>query len=56
MIVEWYQASKAALINYFETLRIELGWAIGITIVTPGLVKTNLALSAIDNEVGLVTQ
>ncbi|MED6216630.1 hypothetical protein PIB30_009519 [Stylosanthes scabra] len=40
-----YNASKAALINYFETLRMELGKAIGITIVTPGLVKTDLGFA-----------
>ncbi|KAI4336346.1 hypothetical protein L6164_014883 [Bauhinia variegata] len=38
-----YNASKAAAINFFETLRAELGWAIGVTIVTPGVIKTPLA-------------
>ncbi|OIW00253.1 hypothetical protein TanjilG_27504 [Lupinus angustifolius] len=46
-------ACKAAVINYFETLRIELGWTVGITIATPGLIKTNLALKVIDEEPSL---
>ncbi|MED6121634.1 hypothetical protein PIB30_032071 [Stylosanthes scabra] len=45
-----YNASKAAVINYFETLRMELGWAIGITIVTPGLVKTDLGFKLTKKE------
>jgi len=40
------QASKAAVISFFETLRMEVGGAIGITIVTPGLIKTDLTLRA----------
>ncbi|RHN43289.1 putative oxidoreductase [Medicago truncatula] len=41
----WFPASKAAIIiSFFETLRIELGWSIGITIATtPGFIKTYLA-------------
>ncbi|KAI4334897.1 hypothetical protein L6164_013602 [Bauhinia variegata] len=38
-----YNASKATAINFFETLRIELGWAIGITIVNPGGIETPLS-------------
>ncbi|RHN43287.1 putative oxidoreductase [Medicago truncatula] len=49
----WYQASKAATISFFETLRIELGWSIGITIVTPGFIKTNMALKAYEEEASL---
>ncbi|CAH1423145.1 unnamed protein product [Lactuca virosa] len=37
-----YCASKAALIRYFETLRVEFGSNIGITIVTPGVVKSEI--------------
>ncbi|KAJ9568534.1 hypothetical protein OSB04_004500 [Centaurea solstitialis] len=40
-----YCASKAAMISFFETLRIEVGSDIGITIVTPGLIE-----SAITND------
>ncbi|XP_058735935.1 11-beta-hydroxysteroid dehydrogenase-like 4A [Vicia villosa] len=48
-----YNASKAAVISFFETLRIELGWCIGITIVTPGFVKTKLASKAYKDEPSL---
>ncbi|KAI3499606.1 hypothetical protein L1887_35409 [Cichorium endivia] len=37
-----YGASKAALISFFETLRVEVGSDIGITIVTPGVVKSEI--------------
>ncbi|XP_010536612.1 PREDICTED: 11-beta-hydroxysteroid dehydrogenase 1B [Tarenaya hassleriana] len=37
-----YNASKAALWNFFDTLRIELGRDIGITIVTPGYIESEL--------------
>ncbi|TYJ25521.1 hypothetical protein E1A91_A07G056400v1 [Gossypium mustelinum] len=40
----FYNASKAALITFYETLRTEIGNSnIGITIVTPGLVKSALS-------------
>ncbi|GMI76686.1 hydroxysteroid dehydrogenase 6 [Hibiscus trionum] len=38
----FYNASKAALISFYETLRIELGTGIGITIVTPGFIDTEM--------------
>jgi short-subunit dehydrogenase len=34
-----YAASKAAMINFYQTLRIELGPEIGVTIVFPGLIE-----------------
>ncbi|KAK1376095.1 11-beta-hydroxysteroid dehydrogenase 1B [Heracleum sosnowskyi] len=37
-----YCATKAALISFFETLRIEVGTEIGITIVTPGMLESDL--------------
>ncbi|KAL5862613.1 hypothetical protein ACOSQ3_000127 [Xanthoceras sorbifolium] len=43
--LSFYNASKAALISFYETLRTEIGGDIGITIVTPGLIKTELTLS-----------
>ncbi|GAU24817.1 hypothetical protein TSUD_157300, partial [Trifolium subterraneum] len=43
-------ASKAATISFFETLRIELGWSIGITIATPGFIDTNLASRVLEDE------
>ncbi|XP_010249449.1 PREDICTED: 11-beta-hydroxysteroid dehydrogenase 1B-like [Nelumbo nucifera] len=37
-----YNASKAAVINFYETLRVELGRDIGITIVTPGFTESEM--------------
>ncbi|EHA8589640.1 putative 11-beta-hydroxysteroid dehydrogenase [Cocos nucifera] len=40
--MSFYNASKAALINFFETLRIEFGREIGITIATPGWIESEM--------------
>ncbi|KAF8005830.1 hypothetical protein BT93_K0189 [Corymbia citriodora subsp. variegata] len=40
--MSFYNASKAALISFYETLRTELGSEITITIVTPGLVESEM--------------
>ncbi|XP_050246563.1 11-beta-hydroxysteroid dehydrogenase A-like [Quercus robur] len=40
--LSFYNASKAALISFFETLRTEFGRDIGITIVTPGNVESEM--------------
>jgi short-subunit dehydrogenase len=40
--LSFYNASKAALISFFETLRTEFGPDIGITIVTPGLIDSEM--------------
>nr|XP_043639595.1 11-beta-hydroxysteroid dehydrogenase-like 2 [Erigeron canadensis] len=40
----FYNASKAAMLSFFETLRIEVDSDIDIIVVTPGMVKTNLTL------------
>ncbi|CAL0325277.1 unnamed protein product [Lupinus luteus] len=37
-----YSASKAALVSLYETLRVEIGSDIGITIVTPGYIESEL--------------
>ncbi|OIW00254.1 hypothetical protein TanjilG_27505 [Lupinus angustifolius] len=37
-----YSASKAALVSLYETLRVEIGSDIGITIVTPGYTESEL--------------
>ncbi|KAL3512561.1 hypothetical protein ACH5RR_025278 [Cinchona calisaya] len=37
-----YNASKAALLQFFDTLRVEFGPDIGITIVTPGFIESEL--------------
>ena len=36
------QASKAAVLNFFETLRMELRDEVGITIATPGWIKSEM--------------
>ncbi|XP_030968006.1 11-beta-hydroxysteroid dehydrogenase-like 4A isoform X1 [Quercus lobata] len=40
--LSFYNASKAALISFFETLRTEFGQDIGITIVTPGIIESEM--------------
>ncbi|XP_010039131.2 11-beta-hydroxysteroid dehydrogenase 1A [Eucalyptus grandis] len=40
--MSFYNASKAALISFYETLRTELGSEITITIVTPGLIESEM--------------
>lgn len=42
-IVSVAQAANAALINFFETLRTELGNQIGITIATPGWIESEMS-------------
>ena len=37
------QAANAALINFFETLRTELGNQVGITVVTPGWIESEMS-------------
>lgn len=36
------QASKAAQLRFYETLRAELGSEVGITILTPGYVESEI--------------
>ncbi|KAK4846629.1 hypothetical protein QYF36_020063 [Acer negundo] len=38
----FYNASKAAMLSFFETLRVELGQDINVTIVTPGFIESEL--------------
>ncbi|KAK7318298.1 hypothetical protein RJT34_02997 [Clitoria ternatea] len=38
----FYNASKAAVISLYENLRTELGSDIGITIITPGLIESEM--------------
>ncbi|KAK9926599.1 hypothetical protein M0R45_023819 [Rubus argutus] len=40
--LSFYNASKAAQTCFFETLRAELGYDIGITIVSPGVVESEM--------------
>ncbi|CAK7336756.1 unnamed protein product [Dovyalis caffra] len=41
--MSFYCASKAALISFYETLSAEFGSDIGITIVTPGVVESEMS-------------
>ena len=36
------QASKAAVLNFFETLRMELHDEVGVTIATPGWIESEM--------------
>ncbi|KAL0535278.1 hypothetical protein IC582_029605 [Cucumis melo] len=40
--LSFYTASKAAVISFYETLRVEIGRDVGITIVTPGLTESEM--------------
>ncbi|GAV85028.1 adh_short domain-containing protein [Cephalotus follicularis] len=51
--ISTYNASKAALIIYYETLRTEIGRDVGITIVTPGVINTEMIQSSSAFKVGL---
>jgi short-subunit dehydrogenase len=44
-----YSSAKFAVVGYFESLRseIELAYRVGVTIVLPGSVKTNVAVNAL---------
>ncbi|KAL5724408.1 11beta-hydroxysteroid dehydrogenase [Ranunculus cassubicifolius] len=47
-----YNASKAALINFYECLRTELGSDVGITIVTPGIIESEMSQGKYLNKEG----
>ncbi|KAG9146390.1 hypothetical protein Leryth_020123 [Lithospermum erythrorhizon] len=40
--MSFYNASKAAMAQFFETMRVEFGPDIGITLVTPGFVESEI--------------
>jgi hypothetical protein len=50
----YVQAANAALINFFETLRTELGNQVGITVVTPGWVESEMSRGKFLKEHGQV--
>ncbi|KAF7135231.1 hypothetical protein RHSIM_Rhsim08G0192400 [Rhododendron simsii] len=50
--LSFYAASKAAVISFFETLRVELGSDIGITIVNPGLIESEMTKGKFLNKDG----
>ncbi|CAA0831758.1 11-beta-hydroxysteroid dehydrogenase 1A [Striga hermonthica] len=47
-----YNASKAAISQFFETLRVEFGPDIGITLVTPGYIESELTQGKFYTKVG----
>ncbi|XP_021846204.1 11-beta-hydroxysteroid dehydrogenase A-like [Spinacia oleracea] len=49
----FYNASKAALLAFFETLRVELGTDIKITIVTPGIIESEFTKGKVWTESGM---
>lgn len=52
--IEKWQSSKAAIKSMFETLRVELAPDIGVTIVTPGFVESELTQGKALNAFGKV--
>ncbi|XP_031247696.1 11-beta-hydroxysteroid dehydrogenase 1B-like [Pistacia vera] len=48
----FYSASKAAVIALYETLRVEYGDDIGITIVTPGVIESEMTEEKFLNKAG----
>lgn len=53
-VMVYVQAANAALINFFETLRTELGNQVGITVVTPGWVESEMSRGKFLKEHGQV--
>lgn len=49
-----YSAAKAAVINFYETVRVEVGDAVGITIATPGWIESELTRGRFMTEEGEV--
>ncbi|KAG8379453.1 hypothetical protein BUALT_Bualt07G0090100 [Buddleja alternifolia] len=50
--MSFYNASKAAVAQFFETLRVEFGPDIGITLVTPGFIESELTQGKFFNKAG----
>ncbi|KAI3766028.1 hypothetical protein L2E82_16076 [Cichorium intybus] len=50
--MSFYNASKAAVVSFYESLRRELGSDVGITIVTPGLTESEMSQGKIMNKDG----
>lgn len=51
--LSFYNASKAAMVSFYETLRTECGSLIGITIVTPGLIESEITTTDFLSEFGM---
>ncbi|KAL8456730.1 hypothetical protein ACS0TY_033984 [Phlomoides rotata] len=50
--MSFYNASKAAITQFFETMRVEFGPDIGITLVTPGFIESELTQGKFSNKAG----
>ncbi|KAL5543856.1 hypothetical protein UlMin_007640 [Ulmus minor] len=51
--LSFYNASKAAQVCFFETLKAEFDSAIGITIVTPGLIESEMTGERFQSKFGI---
>ncbi|XP_058226432.1 11-beta-hydroxysteroid dehydrogenase-like 2 isoform X1 [Rhododendron vialii] len=51
--VSIYSASKGALVSFYETLRVEVGSDIGITIVAPGLIDSEMTKGESTSKAGM---
>lgn len=49
-----YNAAMAAVFNFFDTLRIEVGSSVGITIMTPGWIESEMSMGKFLNKRGEV--
>lgn len=53
LILRILQASKAAMSAFYETLRVELGSDVKITIVTPGVIESEFTKGKVWTEEGM---
>lgn len=49
------QAAKAAILAFYDTLRVELGSAVGITIVMPGWIESEMTKGKLLSDDGELT-
>ncbi|KAL6584353.1 hypothetical protein OROMI_003642 [Orobanche minor] len=52
--LSFYNASKAAVVSFFETIRTEFAPDIGITILTPGLIESEMTKGKFLNKKGKI--
>ncbi|KAL5543851.1 hypothetical protein UlMin_007635 [Ulmus minor] len=51
--LSFYNASKTAQLSFFETLKAEFGSEIGITIATPGIIKSEMTTRQVRSQYGV---
>eukprot|EP00270_Netrium_digitus_P006081 TRINITY_DN18289_c0_g1_i2.p1 TRINITY_DN18289_c0_g1~~TRINITY_DN18289_c0_g1_i2.p1 ORF type:complete len:342 (-),score=75.89 TRINITY_DN18289_c0_g1_i2:69-1094(-) len=49
-----YNASKAAVLNFYDTLRVEVGNDVGITVVAPGWIESEMTAGKVMSALGSV--